>query len=140
MSQPSPSDRPRVGVGVLICKDGKVLMGKRLSAHGAGAWSLSGGKLEFGESFFDCAKREAKEETGLELHSLRMGPTTNDFFEKEKMHYVTVFVIAQTDGVPKVMEPHACAEWKWVDWDALPNPLFLPVQHVKKQGFDPFKG
>jgi 8-oxo-dGTP diphosphatase len=42
--------RPKVGVGVIIKKDGKVLMGKRKNAHGDGTWSFTGGHLEFGEA------------------------------------------------------------------------------------------
>ncbi len=42
--------RPKVGLGVLIFKDGKVLLGKRKGAHGEGTWCPPGGHLEFGET------------------------------------------------------------------------------------------
>jgi len=42
---------PRVGLGVLIIKDGKVLLGRRKGAHGEGTWAPPGGHLECGESF-----------------------------------------------------------------------------------------
>ena len=29
-------ERPKIGVGVCVIKDGKVLLGKRLNAHGQG--------------------------------------------------------------------------------------------------------
>ena len=41
---------PRVGVGVIVQRDGRILLGKRLGAHGEGTWALPGGHLEFGES------------------------------------------------------------------------------------------
>ncbi len=49
---------PQVGVGVLILRDGKVLLGRRKGSHGAGCWSAPGGHLEFGEAVEDapCAK------------------------------------------------------------------------------------
>ncbi|WP_134596929.1 NUDIX domain-containing protein, partial [Pseudomonas aeruginosa] len=39
---------PQVGVGVLILRDGKVLLGRRKGSHGAGCWSAPGGHLELG--------------------------------------------------------------------------------------------
>jgi 8-oxo-dGTP diphosphatase len=54
-------NRPKVGIGVFIFKDGKFLMGCRKGTHGAGTWSVPGGHLEFGESFEECAEREALE-------------------------------------------------------------------------------
>lgn len=35
--------QPRIGVGVLIFRDGKLLLGKRKGSHGAGHWSAPGG-------------------------------------------------------------------------------------------------
>ncbi|QQR92621.1 MAG: NUDIX domain-containing protein [Candidatus Iainarchaeum archaeon] len=136
---PSEPNRPRVGVGVLICRDGKVLLGKRLAAHGKGTWSPPGGKMEFGESPLDCAKREILEETNLHLTHMRIGPYTNDVFVSDNLHYITLCVIAEATGEPKAMEPEKCAEWKWFAWNELPSPLFLPLENLKKQGFDPFE-
>lgn len=62
---------PQVGVGVLILRDGKVLLGRRKGSHGAGCWSAPGGHLEFGEAVEDCALREALEETGLALSDMQ---------------------------------------------------------------------
>ena len=53
---------PKVGVGVAVVKDGKVLLGKRKNAHGEGTWSFPGGHLEYKESWEDCAIRETLEE------------------------------------------------------------------------------
>lgn len=136
-SAPEPN-RPRIGVGVLICRDGKVLLGKRLAAHGVGTWSPPGGKMEFGETPLDCAQREILEETGLYLRNMRVGPYTNDVFVSNNLHYVTLCIIAEADGTPKAMEPDKCAEWKWFSWNELPSTLFLPIDNLKKQGFDPF--
>ena len=40
---------PRVGIGVIIRKDNKILLGKRKNAHGEGSWCFPGGHLEFNE-------------------------------------------------------------------------------------------
>ena len=60
----------QVGVGVLVLRDGRVLLGLRRGAHGAGTWALPGGHLEFNETVAACATRETLEETGLQLRSV----------------------------------------------------------------------
>ena len=133
-------ERPQIGVGVCVIKDGKVLFGKRKNAHGEGSWCFPGGHLEFNESVEDCAKREVLEETGLSIKNLRVGPYTNDIFEKENKHYVTLFVVADCDsGEAKLMEPEKCEKWEWFDWDKLPSPLFLSLQNLLKRKYNPFK-
>lgn len=133
-------DRPKVGVGVMILKDGKVLLGKRKNAHGDGCWAFPGGHLEFMESWEDCAKREVEEETGLKIDNVGFLTATNDLFEEENRHYITCFVGCEVvEGEPKIMEPEKCDEWAWFDWDNLPEPLFVPLRNLKRSGFRPDK-
>jgi len=121
-------DRPKVGVGVAVVKEGKLLLGKRKGAHGEGSWAPAGGHLEYGETPEDCAARELKEETGLKALSLKVGPWTNNVFEEGK-HYFTIFVLVdQFEGEPQLLEPDKCEGWEWFDWAALPSPLFPSVQ------------
>jgi 8-oxo-dGTP diphosphatase len=132
------TERPKVGVGVIVLKDRKVLLGKRKNAHGDGTWSFPGGHLEFGESVEACAMRETEEETGIAIKNIRQGTFTNDVFEKEGKHYITLFMLAEhASGVPEVCEPEKCERWEWFAWDKLPSPLFLPIQNLIKQGYKP---
>ncbi len=126
---------PQVGVGVLIVKNNKVLLGKRKNAHGEGTWCPPGGHLEFGESFEDCARRETFEETGISIKNIRFITATNDIFSEEK-HYITLCLIADYDGGEAIVkEPDKCESWQWFFWNNLPRPLFLPTIHLIKQGF-----
>ncbi len=133
------TQRPKVGVGVIVKKGKNVLLGKRKGAHGAGSWSFPGGHLEFGETIEACARREVLEETGIEIENIKMAAFTNDIFLEEQKHYLTVYVTADySAGDVKVMEPEKCEEWGWFDWDALPEPLFIPVINLLKQEYAPF--
>lgn len=120
-------NNPRVGVGVFIWKDGKFIMGQRLGSHGAETWSLPGGHLEFGETWQDAAVREALEETGLKVDNPRFLALTNDIFELDQKHYVTIWV--ETDwvsGVERISEPDKFVEQSWKTFKNLPRPLFEP--------------
>ena len=135
---PDPLPQPRVGVGVFVMRQGRVLLGLRRGAHGAGTWALPGGHLEFGEAIEHCAQREVREETGLEVTVVTRGPYTNDLFEDVGKHYVTVFVIAQSlQGEPQLLEPTKCAEWRWCRWSELPRPVFPPLAQLHASGYVP---
>ncbi|HUX80882.1 MAG TPA: NUDIX hydrolase [Candidatus Paceibacterota bacterium] len=126
----------RVGIGVFIFKNGKFLMGKRIGSHGEGSWSVPGGHLEFGESFADTAKREVLEETGLIIKNIRFGAVTNDLFQKEEKHYVTIWVLSDYEsGVAMILEPDKYVDQGWFDFDTLPSPLFLPWEQLFESGF-----
>ncbi|MHB1865266.1 MAG: nucleotide triphosphate diphosphatase NUDT15 [Candidatus Saccharimonadales bacterium] len=117
----------RVGIGVFVFKDGKFILGRRQGSHGRGDWATHGGHLEFGETFEQAAKREVLEETGLKIKNVRFGAITNDYFEKDKKHYVTVWVISDwVKGKERIKEPDKFIEQGWYDFNSLPSPLFAP--------------
>lgn len=124
---------------MIVIKEGKVLMGLRKGAHGEGTWSFPGGHLEFGETLKQCALREVGEEVGIEIANLRHGEYTNDVFEKEDKHYITLYIVADwIAGEPKVLEVDKCEKWAWFSWDDMPENVFLPIENLKKLGYNPF--
>jgi 8-oxo-dGTP diphosphatase len=117
----------RVGVGVFVIKDGQFLMIKRQGSHGAGSWCVPGGHQEFGESFEDTARREIREETGLEIQNIRFGAVTNDYFKDEGKHYVSIWMLSDyAGGHEKIMEPDKFTDMGWYTFETLPEGLFLP--------------
>ncbi len=129
---------PRIGIGVIVLRDNRVLLGERIGAHGAGTWALPGGHLEFAETPADCARREVWEETGLIIDLVTEGPFTSDVFVAEEKHYVTLFLVGHSNaGDPQRCEPDRCLRWAWFEWSNFPEPLFQPLATLRATGFDP---
>ncbi len=61
--------RPRHLVGALLCRDGRLLLGRRspLKQNFPGAWDLFGGHVEPDETFIEALARELEEELGVTL-------------------------------------------------------------------------
>lgn len=121
------NQHPRVGIGVMIFKANKVLLGKRKNSHGEGAYAWPGGHLEYMESFEDCAKRETTEETGMKIINVKFLRLMNlkDYAPK---HFVDIGLIADwQNGEPQILEPEKCEGWDWYDIDNLPQPLFSTI-------------
>jgi len=118
---------PRVGIGVMIQNEkGEVLLGLRQGSHGAGEWSFPGGHLEFGEIPFETAKREVKEETGLEVDEFELISVYDEmrYIKTDGKHYLGLGVKAKyKGGIPKIMEPDKCQEWRWYSLNNLPEKM-----------------
>ena len=121
----------RVGLGVLVHHSGRVLMLRRSNVHGDGAWSAPGGHIDKGESLEQCAEREVFEETGVTIGNIRFFAVTNDIFEAEGKHYVTIWMSADYErGTAFVAAPEESSEVGWFDAAELPQPLFVPFRNL----------
>jgi 8-oxo-dGTP diphosphatase len=133
-------NKPKVGIEVIIIKNGKILLGERINLEGENTWGFPGGHLEFGESWEECAIRETMEETGIKITNIRFGTVINGIYKEEGKHYVSIFMLADYDsGDVQVMEPEKCEGWDWFEWNDLPSPLFGPIKILleKRKEFDP---
>jgi len=134
--------KPGVGVGVMILRDNKVLLGKRHSdpdkadseLRGEGSWTMPGGKLNFKEELKDAACREVLEETGVKINKEKLEniSVTDDILED--VHFVTIgFLCNKFEGEPKVMEPDEIVEWEWFDLSNLPEHIFFPSEKILRK-------
>lgn len=57
---------PRIAVGAVCVRDGRLLLVLRARPPAAGRWALPGGRLEPGETLAGAVARELAEETGLD--------------------------------------------------------------------------
>ncbi len=128
----------RIGLGCIVIRDGQVLIGKRKGSHGSGTWSIPGGHVEFGESWEECARREVKEETGLDINQIQFLGVTDDYDIGEDKHYVTIFMKASSmHGEPFITEPDKYIEQRWCKWEHIPSPRFKPLENLMRQGVHP---
>jgi ADP-ribose pyrophosphatase YjhB (NUDIX family) len=58
---------PKVAVGVVIARNGQILLNRRAIDPGKGRWSFPSGYVDLGESTSTAAVREVKEETGYDV-------------------------------------------------------------------------
>jgi 8-oxo-dGTP diphosphatase len=122
---------PRIGVAAVITMDNQLLLIRRKRSHGAGSWAVPGGHLEFGESPAECAIREALEEVGLHVNNPRFTALTNEIFESDNKHYLTIWMTVDCAENEEVIPAEdEVAEWGWFKYDKLPEPLFLPLQNL----------
>lgn len=130
-----------VGFGVMVLRDGKILLGQRhldpakadSELHGEWTRTMPWGKMRFHESFEETCYRETFEETGLMINkdTIKIISITNDMVPDK--HFVTIWFLAEdVQGDAQVMEPDEITQWQWFPLDALPTPLFFPSEKVIK--------
>jgi 8-oxo-dGTP diphosphatase len=110
-----------------VKKDGKYLMlhrspTKRIMPD---VWMAPGGHREFNEGLFECARREIKEETGLDIKNLRVIATGNAYLKDLDQEFFFHFVEADYAGGEVIAEPED-GELVWLTPDEMadtPNML-----------------
>jgi len=125
------------GVGILVLKDNKVLLGLRnpdpvkadSALHGEGTWTCPGGKIRFGENFEKAAAPQLLEETGLVTDSFHVYSVSNDV--GSDAHFITIGLLCKKfTGEVKTMEPDEIVEWRWWDINNLPLNMFPPSKKM----------
>jgi 8-oxo-dGTP diphosphatase len=88
-------------------------------------WSAAAGHVERGETAYDAARREAREETGVEVGSLTfvtsMQRTAHGDPIDERIDFF--FTCRTWTGEPRIVEPSKCAALGWFPLGSLPEPV-----------------
>jgi 8-oxo-dGTP diphosphatase len=129
--------RPTIGVGVVVRRDGKVLVGLRRSGAQPGTWGLPGGHIEFGETWQQCARRELREETGLDLTTARVAGVTEAITPHDGRHEITIFLEGEARGEVRNAAPAEHVRWEWHAWDAIPTPRARSLDALRETGYEP---
>ena len=118
-----------MGVGVVFVREGRVFLARRKGALGAGSWGSAGGHLEFGETLEDCARREAKEEFGVEVGELRFLCVSNIIAYGR--HYLDVEFLGDIGPQePQLLEPDLFEGCGWFPLRSPPEPLFRAMRYA----------
>jgi 8-oxo-dGTP diphosphatase len=117
-------DFPGLGVGLVILRDRKLLLYKRVRAPEAGHWSIVGGKVDHMEPAEQAARREAEEESGLEIGRITLLGPTEVISEADQQHWISLLYIAdEVAGEPSLTEPDKLSAFGWYGRNELPEPL-----------------
>ena len=126
MSRREYPDAPRVAVGAIVTKEGRVLLVRRGRPPSEGLWAIPGGRVELGETLQEAAERELREETGLHIQAGKPVYTfdviVRDNRGRVRFHYVIVDLLADYIGGQLQPGDDAC-EARWVgpaELDELP--------------------
>jgi len=88
--------KPKIIVGVLAKNGNKYLLAREKLESGRDRWLVPGGKVEFGESLEDAAKRELQEETGIKADKLKFLCFKEALFPEYNYHTVIFFYSTET--------------------------------------------
>lgn len=92
-------DRPWIGIGVVAFRGDAVLLARRAKPPRMGLWSLPGGAQHLGETAQEAARRELREETGIEVGPLLLADVvdavTRDEAGRVRFHYTIVDFAAE---------------------------------------------
>ena len=132
LSQKDPGRRPRktarlpvIPCGVAIIRRGRqILISQRRPDDTLGLyWEFPGGKKMSGESFEECARREAEEELGVQVAVRRLFMDVKKRYDT-KIVWLNFFLCDYLGGEPRPLE---CERVLWSDVTELPNFQFPPA-------------
>ncbi|MEK7649491.1 MAG: 8-oxo-dGTP diphosphatase [Patescibacteria group bacterium] len=108
----------------IVEKTGQILLGMKKRGFGEGRWNGFGGKVELSEAIEESAKREVREEAGIEPTELEeRGVLDFEFQNDPKILEVHIFQVIAWKGVPKESEE---MEPQWFDIEKIPFDQMWP--------------
>ena len=129
---------PGVGIGVMVLdSDGKVLLILRNSnpdlaksdMHLEGTWTLPAGKVGYGKTVIDAAKRKVKEEVNLTIENVKVISVSDDI--NQYNHFLTIGLLADSyKGIIDLGKTLEHVDYRFCDLDDLPDKLCEPSKTI----------
>jgi len=104
---------------IVLVEGGRILLVKRGREPFRGEWAVPGGRIEEGETAEECAKREMKEETGLDVEIIRLTGLYSDPKRDPRGIIAAAYLVRRIGGT--VRGGDDAAEAKWFELGKLPK-------------------
>jgi ADP-ribose pyrophosphatase YjhB (NUDIX family) len=115
---------PTVGVAVVLVKDRRILLAKRLGTY-EGMWCIPCGHVEWGEDVRESAKREFQEETGIEVVIGSVVDVHSNFHDPDHLTVGIWFMGTQAGG--RLLPGSDASEVQFFSLDQLPADMAFPT-------------
>ncbi len=119
-------------VDVIIVIEGRVVLIRRKNEPLG--WAIPGGFVDFGESVEDAAKREAKEETGLDVELVKLVGVYSNPNRDPRTHTISTVFYAKAKGIPKAGDD--ALEVRLFDKKELPEDIVFDHKNILKDFFE----
>ncbi|MDJ0829024.1 MAG: NUDIX hydrolase [Desulfobacterales bacterium] len=126
-------DLPRVAVGAVVIKDGKVLLVKRGQHPAKDHWAIPGGSVHLGETLQAAAEREIREETGITIRAQEPVFTFDVIQHDDHGHIKFHYVIIDLKGEYVAGEPHPADDATDARWISPAEMQHLPVNTMTRR-------
>ncbi len=125
-----------IGVAVIWNHQGEILIDRRRQKGVMGGlWEFPGGKMEPGETLFECIKREIYEELGIKIEVGEHLITVDHTYT----HLHVTLTVHHCHHIAGVPQPLECDEVRWVSLDqleqfAFPEANIQIIEALKQKG------
>lgn len=133
----------RISAGVLVEQDGRLLMVRHVKPGEYDLWVAPGGGVQGEETLEQAARREAREETGLEVEPLRM-VYVEEFMNPHTRHCKFWYLARPVGGTLSVDAPEARSELiveaAWLSLADMEGKLVFPTAITERFSSDRLAG
>ena len=122
---------PKVNVDILVVKDNEILLGlltQKWNYRGKQVYGVPGRDILVGEKIGDTVKRNIREEFSCNVTNYKIICVNANYALDN--HYIGIGVVAEIDGMPKVLIPEDWVVWEWFPKTEIPNNLFPAARNL----------